>query len=189
MRHRSLKLIALLACSAIVFCDRAMAAEVSFRNDVMAVLSRAGCNAGACHGNLNGKGGFKLSLRGQDPDFDLAAVTREAFGRRIDRLAPDDSLILAKATMATAHEGGQRFPRSSGEYQILRRWIAAGAKADPEKTPRLTGLEVSPESAVLLDPTDRVRLKVTASFGDGKKRDVTRLSCFETSNLLVKVDA
>ena len=41
--------------------------DVSFRHDVMPVLSRAGCNQGACHGNLNGKGGFKLSLRGEDP--------------------------------------------------------------------------------------------------------------------------
>ena len=54
-----------------------LTATVSFRNDVMAVLSKAGCNAGACHGNKNGKGGFKLSLRGQDPDLDYDALTRD----------------------------------------------------------------------------------------------------------------
>src|SRR4051812_4781473 len=182
MTHRCALLALLFACPA------ALRAEpVSFRNDVMAVLSRAGCNSGACHGNLNGKGGLKLSLRGQDPDFDLAALTREALGRRVDRLSPDDSLILTKATMATAHEGGQRFSRTSGEYQFLRRWIAEGAKADPHKTPSLTGLTVAPSSAVLHDPDDRVTLKVTATFSDGKRRDVTRLACYEPSNLLVRV--
>src|ERR671917_569443 len=65
----------------------------SFRNDVTAVLSKAGCNAGACHGNKSGKGGFKLSLRGQDPDADFQALTRELFGRRVDTFAPDQSLI------------------------------------------------------------------------------------------------
>ena len=76
---------------------------VSFRNEVMAVLSRAGCNMGACHGNLNGKGGFKLSLRGQDPERDLAALTREQLGRRTDPENPEASLILQKATARLPH--------------------------------------------------------------------------------------
>src|SRR5882672_7253878 len=71
---------------------------VSFRNDVMAVLSKAGCNAGACHGNANGKAGFKLSLRGEDPELDFKALTRDLFGRRVDPEAPDQSLILLKST-------------------------------------------------------------------------------------------
>src|SRR5215475_3570014 len=87
----------------------APAAPVSFRNDVMAVLSRAGCNQGACHGNQNGKNGFKLSLRGQDPEFDLPALTRDMLGRRTDTTNPADSLILRKATATVAHEGGKRF--------------------------------------------------------------------------------
>jgi hypothetical protein len=176
-----------LTAVVLVACAPALRAS-SFRTDVMAVLSRAGCNMGTCHGNLNGKGGFKLSLRGQDADADLAALTRDAFGRRVDPLRPDDSLVLQKATMALAHEGGQRFSRSSEEYRILRRWIAGGAKADPVDTPTATRIEVTPTDAILHDPSDRVRLKVTAIFSDGKKRDVTRLACFEPSNLLVKVD-
>src|SRR5438874_8853792 len=130
MRHRSLKLIALLACSAIVFCDRAMAAEVSFRNDVMAVLSKAGCNAGTCHGNKNGKGGFKLSLRGQDPDIDYLTLTRDSLARRINPIEPEDSLILLKPNTQVAHEGGLRFKKGSEEYEVLRRWIAHGMPND-----------------------------------------------------------
>src|ERR1700681_3429850 len=100
---------------------------VSFRNEVMAVLSRSGCNQGICHGNLNGRGGFKLSLRGQDLDFDRAALTRDALGRRANTQNPDASLLLLKATGQIAHEGGPRFAVKSEEYRILRTWIAAGA--------------------------------------------------------------
>src|SRR5688500_13229042 len=78
--------------------DGAEGVPPSFRNDVMAVLSKAGCNAGACHGNKSGKAGFKLSLRGQDPDIDFDVLTRDAFARRTDPMDPDQSLILLKAT-------------------------------------------------------------------------------------------
>src|SRR5438477_5274694 len=96
---------------------------VSFGNEVMAVLSKAGCNAGTCHGNKNGKGGFKLSLRGQDPEEDYLALTRDMFGRRVNPLEPEQSLILLKPTAEVAHEGGQLFKNSSEEGEILRRWI------------------------------------------------------------------
>ncbi|HTU92146.1 MAG TPA: DUF1549 and DUF1553 domain-containing protein [Gemmataceae bacterium] len=165
------------------------AAPVSFRNDVMAVLSRAGCNQGACHGNQNGKNGFKLSLRGQDPDFDFDALTRDMLGRRTDRLRPEDSLMLAKATSNVPHEGGKRFDRDSVEYRLLYRWIAEGMRPDPPDAPALRRLEVTPQRQVLIEPADRVPLRVQAVFSDGKVRDVTRLSVFETSNLVVRVDA
>src|SRR5881398_2034952 len=93
----------------------ALRTEVSFRNDVMAVLSKAGCNAGACHGNKSGKGGFKLSLRGQDPEQDYLVLTRDTFARRTNPLDPDQSLILLKPTTAIAHEGGLRFKVDSQE--------------------------------------------------------------------------
>src|SRR5438093_9447133 len=93
--------------------------EVSFANDVMAVLSKAGCNAGACHGNKSGKGGFKLSLRGQDPAEDYESLTRDLFARRIDPIDPDKSLVLLKPTARLAHEGGKRFGTESPEYDVL----------------------------------------------------------------------
>jgi hypothetical protein len=80
----------------------------SFAAEVMAVLSKAGCNAGTCHGNQNGKGGFKLSLRGQDPAFDFLALSRDQFGRRANPLDPEQSLVLLKPSMQIAHEGGLR---------------------------------------------------------------------------------
>src|SRR5439155_5493647 len=108
----------------------ARAEPVSFRLEVMPVLARAGCNQGACHGNLNGKGGFKLSLRGEDPSADLATLTRDMLARRTDPLRPDDSLILRKATGRVPHEGGPRFAPDSTEYRLLRTWIAAGCRDD-----------------------------------------------------------
>jgi hypothetical protein len=164
------------------------AAPVSFRNDVMAVLSRAGCNQGACHGNQNGKNGFKLSLRGQDPDEDLAALTRDTFSRRTDRLHPADSLILTKATSSVPHEGGKRFDRDSLDYRLLYQWIAGGARPDAPGTPVLRRLEATPREQVLIEPADHVPLRVRAIFSDGTSRDVTRLAVFEVSNLVVRVD-
>src|SRR5262245_1501747 len=69
----------------------------SFRNDVVPILTRAGCNSGACHGALAGKGGLKLSLRGYDPDADHFVLTRQALSRRVDRSEPEQSLMLLKS--------------------------------------------------------------------------------------------
>ncbi len=159
-----------------------------FRRDVMAVLSKAGCNQGACHGNLNGKGGFKLSLRGEDPDFDHAALTRDGLGRRTDPFHPAESLLLQKALGAVAHEGGRRFAPESDEYRILRDWIAAGALKDSpvahaSGTPAsvVTRLVVTPPEQIVVEPADSVTLRVEATFADGSVRDVTRLAVFEPS--------
>lgn len=156
---------------------------VSFRNEVMAVLSRAGCNQGPCHGNQNGKGGFRLSLRGQDPEFDLDAIARDMLGRRANRARPADSLLLLKATAAMPHEGGKRFRKDSQEYELLHRWIAEGLQGDIVRAPSLVRLDVSPREQVLVDPAEDVKLTVTAHFADGRSVDVTRLAAFETSNL------
>src|SRR5437867_9785642 len=100
-------LLSLACCTALAQSE--LRTEVSFRNDVMAVLSKAGCNAGACHGNKNGKGGFKLSLRGQDPDLDYLTLSRDIFARRTNPLDAGQSLILLKPTTEVPHEGGLRF--------------------------------------------------------------------------------
>ena len=51
--------------------------EFSFATRILPVLTKAGCNTGACHGAATGQGGFKLSLLGYDPDQDHEAITRE----------------------------------------------------------------------------------------------------------------
>lgn len=167
---------------------KSLAAErISFRNDVMAVLSKAGCNAGACHGNAKGKAGFKLSLRGEDPDYDFEMLTREQFGRRVNPMDPEQSLILQKATAQIAHEGGKRFDRGSVEFEMLHRWIAAGAAPDAAGVPRLVALEVTPGEKVLIEPEKTVQLNAQARFADGLRRDVTKLAVYEPANSLVSI--
>jgi hypothetical protein len=181
-----------LAMAAAVFvvlwlCRYSIADPVSFRNDVMAVLSKAGCNQGACHGNQNGKNGFKLSLRGQDPTFDLAALTRDTFGRRTNALRPEESLLLLKPTGMVPHEGGKRFGTESLEYAILSGWIKEGSRPDPPDTPVLEKIEVAPAAQVVLEPVDRVQLRVRAKFSDGSVRDISRLAVYEPSNQFVAI--
>ena len=161
--------------------------SISFRNDVMPVLSKAGCNAGACHGNRNGKGGFKLSLRGQDPQADYDALTRDFFARRTNPLEPDHSLILLKPTAQIAHDGGQRFRPDSPEYQIVRRWIAAGTPRDDASTPTLERLEVTPSQSVLVEPQDHLQIDAIAVFSDGTRRDVSDLAVYEQSSELASI--
>ena len=150
------------------------------------MLSRGGCNQGACHGNLHGKGGFKLSLRGESPDLDLAALTRGQMGRRVNIECPEESLILQKASACVPHEGGQRFAASSPEYAILRRWIEAGARG-VEPRQRLTSLEVAPREVFLVEPARELQIRAGAVFADGSRKDVGSLAVFESSNHKIAV--
>lgn len=157
---------------------------VSFRRDVMAVLSKAGCASGPCHGNRAGKGGFKLSLRGEDPDGDHATLLTGLAGRRLNFAEPEQSLLLLKPTTDVAHEGGARLKVDSPEYDLLRRWIAARAPDDRD-APALTNLVVNPREQFIHAPRDRVQVKVTAQFADGRSRDVTALAVYEVANVAV----
>ncbi len=159
------------------------AAVPSFRHDVAAVLARAGCSAGACHGNLNGRGGLRLSLRSEDPDADYRTLTRDALGRRISPDDPAASLLLRKAAGQLPHEGGVRFAVDSHEYRVLRDWIAAGARPDPATTPALTKLAVTPDRVVRFGTGGMTRITAAATFADGTARDVTRLACFEPTKV------
>ncbi len=160
---------------------------VSFRNDVMAVLSKSGCNAGTCHGNANGKGGFRLSLRGENPDSDFERLTHELSGRRLNVAEPERSLILRKATMQVAHGGGRRFGGDSAEYRILRDWVAAGALPDAAGVPTLQILQVTPREAVRELPAGSIPLQVSATFSDGARRDVTSLAVYEASSPVLSI--
>lgn len=170
------------ACSEPIQAETNDAEPVTFERDVMSVLSKAGCNAGTCHGNINGKGGFFLSLRGQDPEFDYKQLVMAASGRRIDPIVAQDSLTLLKATGKVAHEGGKRFTEGSPEHTLLVRWIKAGMPAPDTTAPKVTSLQVSCNHSVLYLPTSEAQLTVTACFSDGSKRDVTRLAVYEPSD-------
>ena len=153
----------------------------SFRNHVESVLAKAGCSSGACHGAQAGKNGFKLSLRGYDPEGDFNTITRQARGRRIVPSDPGRSLILTKPTAAVPHKGGLRFRVNSLEYRVLAEWIAAGTPPPKADDPRLERLEILPAASVL-KPEMNQQLVVLAHFNDGHTEDVTRWAKFTSTN-------
>lgn len=163
-------------------------ATVSFRHDVMPILSKAGCNGGGCHGALAGKGGFRLSLFGYNPEADHLAITREAQGRRVELAQPGLSLLLTKPTTTVRHKGGKRLETDSDDYRTLARWIAQGAPGPLAGEAGLQGLVIEPgERPVTVG--DTLSLKVVARYGDGRERDVTRWCKFtSTDETVASVD-
>jgi hypothetical protein len=152
----------------------------SFRHHVEPTLTRNGCNSGACHGALAGKGGFRLSLRGYDPSADHFVLTRQAQARRVDVQKPEESLFLKKPTRTLPHGGGTRFDADSDTYKLLRDWIAAGAPGPSDADPALERIEVYPKAA-LLKPKDTLRLLVRAVYSDGTTADVTKWAKFASA--------
>ena len=156
----------------------------SFRNHVQPVLAKTGCSAGACHGAAAGQNGFRLSLRGYDDDGDFAALTRNAFGRRINPADPGRSLMLLKPTGAVPHKGGKRFEVGSPEYQVLAEWIAAGTPKSNENDTRIDHLSILP-ATVRLKAGVTQPLVVLATFSDGHVEDVTRWAKYTAANATV----
>lgn len=150
---------------------------VSFRQDIEPVLTRAGCNAGPCHGKLAGQNGFKLSLRGYAPELDHAWLTSDVAGRRVNPAAPDDSLLVLKALGAVPHEGRARFPEGSNYHQTLVSWIAARCPGPDTNETDLARLEILPGDRILL-PGENQTLLVRGHYRDGQVRDVTWLAQF-----------
>ncbi|MDX2032506.1 MAG: DUF1553 domain-containing protein [Blastocatellia bacterium] len=160
------------------------AAGWNFRNHVIPVLTRLGCNSGACHGALAGKGGFKLTLRGYDPELDFNVMTRQALGRRVNRSEPARSLLLLKPTMTIGHGGGKRLNVESLEYKVLSEWIAGGLAGPAESDPKIVRLDVTPREATL-SPGQAAQLRVVAHYSDGHAEDVTRWVKYSTADAAV----
>ena len=156
-----------------------------FGRDVMPILTRAGCNMGACHGANAGKGGFHLSLLGYDPESDYLALTRFVGARRISPSQPDNSLMLHKATGQMPHGGGRRFETASPEYRVLRDWIAGGARPPilegSNAEPRVAHLNVTPAQRTI-PVGGQQHFRVEAVFTDGMKRDVTDQTLFSSGD-------
>ena len=155
---------------------------LTFRNDVLPVLTRSGCNTGRCHGQAAGKDGFRLSLFGYDPNADYHRITRELAGRRINLATPEDCLLVNKALGKVPHSGGQRIEEGSREYRILIDWLAKGAEPDPASMPLPVGIEVFPTRAVFQKTQQDQTLMVLAHYSDGTDRDVTDDCVFISNN-------
>jgi hypothetical protein len=171
----------------LLITPRLLAAEGGapcFSRHVEAVFSRLGCNSGGCHGAVKGQAGFRLSLFAGDPAFDHERILREYAGRRINPADPESSLLLRKAIGQVKHEGGKRTDVGSSDYEILRRWIAAGAAFDTPETSKVVKLQVEPAGHVG-KVGERYPLKVQAHFADNSTEDVTTLCAFESLDSVV----
>ena len=153
----------------------------TFRNHVQAVLAKNGCNSGACHGALAGKGGFRLSLRGYDTDQDFYNITTQQLGRRVDLIEPEQSLLLTKPTTAVPHKGGLRLQQDSIDYRVISEWVARGAKPPRDDDATLEKLTILPAAATL-KKGDRQPLTVQARYSDGRVEDVTHWARFTSAN-------
>ena len=163
-------------------------APVSFRNQVVPIFTKLGCNAGGCHGKASGQNGFKLSLLGFDGDFDYSAVVKEARGRRIAPSSAERSPLLLKAAGMVPHGGGKRLNPESSDYALLLRWIRQGTPAGSVKDPFVSRIECFPKLAVVGRKAEQ-QVLVTAFYSDGSTRDVTRETQFKSNEAnLVSVD-
>ena len=155
---------------------------ISFKQDVMPVFLRAGCNVGGCHGAARGKDGFRLSLFGFDPEGDHYRLTREMNGRRINLALPAESTLIEKATGKVAHTGGAKIKDGDEYHQALMRWLEADAPMDAATVALPVSMEVFPPSAVLDGKGEKQRIVVRAKYTDGTDRDVTSLALFLSNN-------
>src|SRR5258708_3058089 len=139
--------------------------KVDFERHLMGLFGRMGCNAGSCHGSFQGKGGFRVSLFGYDPEKDYFAVTREALGRRIDSTEPDRSLLLLKATGQVEHGGGVRFGKGSWQYQLFRQWIMLGSPWT-KGSGEVRGIAMTPPEYAFKRAGETGQLCIKAKFAD-----------------------
>ncbi|MFK7777480.1 MAG: DUF1549 and DUF1553 domain-containing protein [Gimesia sp.] len=156
--------------------------SVSFINDVVPILTKAGCNMGVCHAKAGGgQNGFQLSILGFEPQDDYESLVKEAQGRRLFLSMPTKSLLLTKASGETPHGGGVKLPRNSKGYKLIQKWIEQGATFKTGKEPTLESLQVQPERG-LVNMGEEQSLKAIAKYSDGSTRDVTDLALYESNN-------
>ncbi len=155
---------------------------INFVNDIVPILTKAHCNAGACHAKADvGQRGFQLSLLGFEPQEDYEHIVKEARGRRVFPHAPEQSLLVLKAANIVPHGGGKKLDPESEEFATLVRWISEGMPYGAESDPTLAAIEVEPKRLSMTVNTTQ-QLKVTARYSDGSVRDVTKMALYEANN-------
>jgi len=170
------------ATATVTVQNAADASEWSFANEIVPVLTKAGCNSGGCHGSPSGRGGFRLSLFGYEPDYDYDQVVKEKRGARVNANNPAASPILQKPAMKVPHGGGMRFKEGSEYYNRMLAWLKAGAPKQPEFDPRLSKIEIFPNEWTLEKPGAAQQVVVIAHRDDGTSQDVTQYARYNTND-------
>jgi len=182
-------LVPSVARAEVVLPDGTKVAKVDFERHIMGLFSKSGCNSGSCHGSFQGKNGFRLSLFGFEPDRDFNALTRDILGRRIDPNAPDDSLLLRKATGTMRHDGAVKFSTDSWQYKIFREWIAEGAPRR-KGSGEVASVRLEPREYVFARPGSTSAIKAIATFVGGDTEDITPFCDFRVQDdAVATVDA
>jgi hypothetical protein len=184
--RRTMAALALFLCAAPSYAtvplpDGGKLDGVDFERHVMGLFGRMGCNGGSCHGSFQGKGGFRLSLFGFEPDKDYDAVTRGSLGRRLNAGDPDRSLLLLKATGQVPHDGGMRFGKDSWQYKVFREWIAAGAPWQ-RGSGTVAQIVITPPELAFAKSGDSRQLRIEARFANGSAADITSFCDFRTND-------
>jgi hypothetical protein len=161
--------------------ETAITRPPSFVQEIESLLTRLGCNQGACHGKGTGQNGLRLSLRGYAPEWDHEWITHEYGGRRVSTPAPEDSPLLRKPLGLTPHEGGKLFARDGRAHRMLADWLQAGMPGPAKEEAELRRLEVLPGNRALR-PGHQQQLLVVAEQSDGRRRDVTWLAKFVSND-------
>lgn len=169
-----LKLIITL-CFISGFTSLSLAGErdtIDFDTDIVPILTKAGCNSGACHGAAAGRGEFHLSLYGSNPAFDYDSIVHRFKGRRVNLVDPENSLVILKPTESLSHGGGTRFDFDDPSFNLITAWIANGAQRLKQR--ELESFEITPSQKVFKSIGEKVLLQATAKFNDAGERNVTR---------------
>jgi Protein of unknown function (DUF1549)/Protein of unknown function (DUF1553) len=160
---------------------------VHFDTEIIPLITKAGCNSGACHGAAAGRGGFHLSLLGADPASDYEAMVLALEGRRINTVNPERSLLFAKPTGQLEHGGDTVIEENSPAAVRLLNWIRGGAARGAHR--KLTSLEVEPRRLLCEELPASVPIKVVARFDAGPEEDVTAWTMFSpTDPAAVQID-
>lgn len=163
----------------VVASDMVETPQPGFRTDIGPILSKRGCNLGACHASQYGKGGFVLSVFGFDPDKDWTSIVRDRQQRRINPLNPSASLLLLKPTMSVPHGGSRRLQAGSTDHQVVAAWIAAGCPKPAATEPDVTGLQLYPAERVTSVGASH-QMRVVAEYSNGTQKDVTAWARFDS---------
>src|SRR5579864_6561496 len=174
-------LLRLFLTSSLILAPLAAAERITFLRDVAPILNKVGCTNGTCHGAAKGKNGFKLSLRGYDPQYDYDALLYDLSGRRFNRADPGQSLMLAKPTQEVAHGGGLRFEKDSDYYKIIYNWIAQGVPFGDPKNDAVADLQIEPKEIFMPKPGETAAVSVVARYLDGQTRNVSRETIVESN--------
>jgi len=151
---------------------------INFRNQIVPIFTKLGCNGGGCHGKSGGQNGFKLSLLGFVAEDDYEFLRKESRGRRIFPAVPGESLLIKKAIGRSPHGGGKRMENGSYEYNLMVQWIEQGMPYGAETDAYVTGIKCIPETRTMTRKSQQ-QISVIATYSDGRSEDVTRMALFE----------